>query len=74
MTVEKNRKKRIILVILAIVMVCCLIIVGTLAWLRYRTDEAINTFTLGEGVKIDLKEKNMIQKKIKKEEKNLLRG
>lgn len=57
MTVEKNRKKRIILVILAIVMVCCLIIIGTLAWLRYRTDEAINTFTLGEGVKINLEEK-----------------
>lgn len=56
MTVEKNRKKRIILVILAIVMVCCMIVIGTLAWLRYRTDEAINTFTLGEGVKIDLKE------------------
>lgn len=57
MAVEKNRKKRIILVVLAIVMVCCLIIAGTLAWLRYRTDEAINTFTLGDGVKIKLEEK-----------------
>lgn len=55
MTVEKRRKKKV-LVILAIVMVCCLVIVGTLAWLRYRTPEAINTFTLGEGVKIELKE------------------
>lgn len=57
MAVEKNRKKRIILIVLAIVMVCCLIIAGTLAWLRYRTDEAINTFTLGDGVKIELEEK-----------------
>lgn len=56
MTVEKDRKKRIILIILAIVMVCCLIVVGTLAWLRYRTPEEVNTFTMGKGVKIELKE------------------
>lgn len=55
MTVEKRRKKKI-LVILAIVLVCCLAIIGTLAWLRWRTPEAINTFTLGNGVKIELKE------------------
>lgn len=55
MTMEKNRKK-IILAIFAIVMVCSLIIAGTLAWLRYRTDPAVNTFTLGSGVNIELKE------------------
>lgn len=55
MTEEERRKKKVF-VVLAIVMVCCLAIVGTLAWLRYRTDDAVNTFTLGAGVKVELKE------------------
>lgn len=51
----KKRKKSVSATV-AVVMVCCLVIVGTLAWLLYRTQEEVNTFVLGAGIKIELKE------------------
>ena len=73
MTVEKRRKKKI-LVILAIVLVCCLAIIGTLAWLRWRTPEVENTFTLGNGVKVELEEKKYWEEKNQERVKNFTPG
>ena len=74
MAVEKNRKKRIILVILAIVMVCCLIVIGTLAWLQWRTQKEENTFTLGQGVTVELKEEKYGKEENQERVKNFTPG
>lgn len=73
MTAGKRRKKKL-LVMLAFVILCCAAIIGTLAWLRWRTPEAVNTFTLGSGVKVELKEDKYNSDENKKRRENFTPG
>lgn len=54
MTISKNNRKTIIVGFLGTVLVILLSVAITLAYLQSHTEEVINTFTLGEGVDIEL--------------------
>ena len=54
MTSSKNSQKRIVVGLLGTVLVILLSVAITLAYLQSHTEEVVNTFTLGEGVDIEL--------------------
>lgn len=51
-----DKRKKTILAICAIFLALGIIILGTYAWLQYRTPKVVNTFKLGTGVDLELKE------------------
>jgi len=54
------KKNKVLLSVLALVLVAAISVAGTVAYLTSKTEEVVNTFTVGE-VKIDLKEKKVAE-------------
>ena len=62
MTISKEKRKKISTAIIGIVLVSLLCISITLAYLQSHTKEVINTFTLGEGVEVELEHDSGLNK------------